>query len=419
MGEVTLAARRQARWVAVLYAADFALQRFAVPGVDVPVTLPLACGWLAAGLARTVLEIDRRRMVLWLGAGAVTALLTVPQVLWTPFPIISLSSWGLWMVVWLPVTVRFVDRSPQAHRQTLRAVAHVGLGLSTLSIAFLVTQLAGFRYRDWLAESLPPGLVLQGYVTTYPLTYGSPLFKPNGWLGLEPSFLSFMLGVCTVASIITGQHVLKVTWLALGLVATTAGSGIFVVVVFVAAAVVLGHGRLLLRYLIPTVVVGVVVSFTTLGPYLLGRATELNQPRSSTSLRLTDPYLQLWPDWTADPLITIIGRGAGSSQRLISDLAITGLLVPTPAKLLFDYGIIGGGLLLIVIVVCYLRSPMPALALALAASMLTIQSASQPLVVCTFLVVSLFAPFTRPEHGTAPPPSRDAQPAIGRRTEAR
>lgn len=421
MEDLTRSAHRQAHWVVALFVADFCLQRVAVPGLGITATVPVTVLWLAAGLLRKVLEIDLVRGTVWLLAGGVTALLAVLQILFTPFPLISLTSWAFWMTVWLPAAVRFVDRSPEAHRRALEGLADAGLVLATLAVLFLLLQVVGVPYRDLFADIVPAPLVLQGYVTTYPITYGSPLFKPNAWLALEPSFLSFMVGVSLVAAIITHRSLLKVSWLFIGLLVTTAGSGLAVLAVFVAVTIVIGRAGRLLRYGIPAIVISLVVATTALGPYLLGRMTELGQPRSSASLRLADPYRQLLPDWTASPVIMAIGRGAGSSQRLVSDRAITGLLVPTPAKLLFDYGIIGGGLLLVLVVVVYLRTATPALAAALATSMLTLQSASQPLVLCSFLAISLYAPATRssvPLEGVRRPygrwPSSPAQHAPAR-----
>lgn len=88
------------------------------------------------------------------------------------------------------------------------------------------------------------------------------------------------------------------------------------------------------------------------------------------------------------------------------DLGILGLLVPTPAKMLYDYGLIGGALMLIMILLAYLRSPQPEFAFALAFSMLTLQGAAQPLVAMTLIMITLFAPVQRPAEFAEPTPSR-------------
>ena len=98
-----------------------------------------------------------------------------------------------------------------------------------MSIAFIVSQLLGVRYYDWLAEVVPHHLLVHDYVISYPITYGSEIYKSNGWVALEPSFMSFMIGVCLVSALVTRMSMAKVLVLLAGLLSTVAGSGIAVV----------------------------------------------------------------------------------------------------------------------------------------------------------------------------------------------
>ena len=134
------------------------------------------------------------------------------------------------------------------------------------------------------------------------------------------------------------------------------------------------------------------------------RVFEAGDPRSSTALRATEPYVQLWPKWIADPIGMLVGQGAGSSAEIVRGLPIEGLLVPSVAKVIFDYGLIGGAALIILMISTYLRSPDPLLALTLAASMFVLQSASQPLVICSVMLVSLWSPADRPAMRARPIP---------------
>ena len=60
---------------------------------------------------------------------------------------------------------------------------------------------------------------------------------------------------------------------------------------------------------------------------------------------MIEPYQFLWPQWMADPWGVIFGRGPGSSAWVVTNSGIDGLLVPSVAKVFFDYGLIGGVLL--------------------------------------------------------------------------
>ncbi|MBK8448447.1 MAG: hypothetical protein IPL41_17655 [Micropruina sp.] len=384
-----------------------------MPGLPISMTVPLLLLWACLALFRGVVELDARRTVIWLLAAGVSGLLMVPQSALVLFPLISVNSWLLWMVTWLPMVFRFTDRSPQAYDTTLRGVAWAGLGLAGLSIVFTLSQVLGIRYRDIFAEVVPDALQLQGFVITYPIAWESPIYKSNAWLALEPSFLSFMLGVAMVSALISLRHPLLVIGIGLGLLCTTAGSGMAVAGVYLIAALLSGRGRALTRYLIVAIPLAVIGALTALGDSVLDRLTEAGDARSSTALRMIEPYTYLVPQWLSDPVRMLVGGGPGSSQRVVDDVGVLGLLVPTPAKMLYDYGLIGGLLMLAMILVVYLRSPAPELAVALAVSMLTLQGAAQPLVAMSLLMISLFAPVAR----ASVEPDPVAAPAVVLRQE--
>lgn len=386
---------RQARWVVVAFVGIFVFQRFAVPGLPISMTVPLLLLWGALALLRGVLELDTTRTAVWLIAAGVSGLLMVPQSALVLFPLISVNSWLLWMVTWLPMVFRFPDRTPAAHDAALRGVAWAGVGLSGLSIVFILTQMLGIAYRDYFADLVPSALQLQGFVISYPIAWGSPIYKSNAWLALEPSFLSFMLGVAMVSALISRRHPAVVVTIGLGLLCTTAGSGMAVVAAYLIAALLFGRGSALMRYVVVVIPLAVIGAVTALGESVLDRLSEAGDARSSTTLRMIEPYVYLVPQWLSDPARMMVGGGPGSSQRAVDDVGVLGLLVPTPAKMLYDYGLIGGILMLAMILVAYLRSPAPEFAFALAFSMLTLQGAAQPLVAMSLLTITLFAPTMR------------------------
>ena len=379
-------------WVTMLFALTFLLQRISLPGISIPVTVPIAGLWVGLAFLRGLVTIDPRRFLIWCLAAAVSGAMVLPQLIWVAGPYVSFNSWALWMAIWLPLVVRLRDRSRLAYLRTLRAVAHAGLGLAVLSIAFIVSQLLGVRHRDWLADVVPHNLLVHDYVITYPITYGSEIYKSNGWVALEPSFMSFMIAVALVAALVTRLSVVKVLVLLAGLLSTVAGSGMAVVAVYVVCLLVVGRIGNLRRYALPAL--AVIGGFTTsvFGQAVTGRVTEFGESRSSTSLRAIEPYIQLWPYWVSDPASVVIGQGPGSSAEIVNGLAVAGLLVPNAAKVLFDYGLVGGTGLIILMIFTYVRSPEPPFALSLAASMFVLQTASQPLVICSIMLFAFWSP---------------------------
>lgn len=381
-----------ARWVAVLFAANFLLQRFSVPALEIPLTLPFTLGWLALALRQRVITIEKRRLTLWLLAGGGAAVMVLPQLLFVEVPYLSPMSWMLWMVIWIPVAFHARDRSLDTFRRTMSLICRVGIAIATLSVVFTGAQLAGWAYRDLLSDVVPAPLLMHDYVITYPVQYGSPLYRSNAFLALEPSFLSFTLALCMLAGLMSGARRLTLALLGVGLLCTTAASGIIVLVIAVLAMVVRRQVDLIRPYALFGLVVAGIAALTPFGAQLLGRVGEGADSRSSLSLRSTEPYGFLWPHWVDQPAGILFGHGAGSSQWLVAGTGIVGLLLPSVAKVLFDYGIVAGALLIALLIGTFIRSPAPAIAFALAVSMLTVQSASQPLIVCCVALVTMWSP---------------------------
>ena len=398
---MTSSAGRAAIWVGWAFAGVFLLQRITVPGLLVSITAPLIIIWGMAAMYAGVLEFDRSRTVIWLAVAGVTSMLMLGQPLLVSFPLISVNSWALWMVTWLPMVFRFVDRTGETVRSAMAAIAGVGAAIAALSIAFIGVQLAGGSYRDLLGETLPSGFLVQDFVISYPITWNSPIYKSNAWFALEPSFLSYLLGVALICAVLGRRNIVVVSVIAVGLLCTAAGSGIAVVAVFLVVELLRGRGLLLLRYWPAAAILAVAGVATGIGELIVDRVDEAGSARSSTTLRAIEPYLHLLPQWMSDVGKVLVGGGPGSSQRAVQDLGIMGLLVPTPAKMLYDYGLVGGLLMLAMIVACFVRSHSPALAGAQVISLLSLQGAAQPLVALGVLSVALFSPMELTEESSA------------------
>lgn len=403
-------------WVVGLFAVNFLVQRLSIPNLSIPIITPLMFVWMVLVLWARVAEVNARRLLLWLLATSVSGSLVILQVLFVSQPFVSVNSWAFWVAIWLPLVLQLRRRDAGTYRRALRGIGHVGLGMGALSLLFTLTQLVGIDYRDWVGQIVPSPFLVNGYVISYPIVYGSELYKSNAWITLEPSFLSFMLGVCVVAAILARLHWVKVMVIFAGLLCTTAGSGLAIVIAFAVLTVVSGRARRLRSYAVPGIALGALFTTTLLGEAITGRLTEVGNSRSSTSLRTIEPYLYLWPQWTADPLVPFIGRGPGSSAWVIDNLGILGLLVPSPAKMLFDYGLIGGILLVALMASAFIRTPEPVFALALALSMFTVQAAAPPLVVCVLIAVSLWSPtpwWRLPDRAAVDRERRALDPVVG------
>ncbi len=258
----------------------------------------------------------------------------------------------------------------------------------------LVLQLAGLRYVDYVALVVPKQLLVQGYVITYPIVFDSPVYRSNASIGLEPSAISLQLGVALVLALLIRAGRLPLL-LIVGMATTVSGSGIFVAAIAIAVMLLYPIRRQLQRYLLASAVAVGLLLLTEIGQQLSKRAAEATIAGSSTSLRAIEPYLFLWPSWVIDVNVVLFGMGAGSSQKLIDDTNRAGLLVTTPIKIFFDYGLVAGVALAAFLLFCYLQGPSRALSAGLLLSSWVLQPGTTTfvLVLPTLLFITWWAPW--------------------------
>jgi hypothetical protein len=386
----------------------------------VPLVLPLLLAWAGWGVVRGVLGPDPHRLVL------VTAALATcgASALWhlTREPDASLFSYLFLVTLYLPLALVLRRPGRLVVERLLDRFELVMAAAAAVALVQIGTQVAGLAYTDLLAEVVPSSLLVPGYNTSYPITFGSEIYKANAYLFLEPSFLSQFLGMAVVVRLARGRAGWRVLLYAAGLAATVAGTGI--VLAAVGALLVLGtrHARSVLVFVPPLAVVAAVVAVTPLGGILLERATEVTNEDSSASLRFVQPFQVLGGAWLRDLQSLLLGNGPGSSERYVTGLTgSTTLQQPVPLKLVFDYGGIAAALFLLAVVVCVLwRPPVPPLAGALLVAYLLLSSALlQPVTVLTVWLLTSALSAVPQSGGPDPgPPGRPPLEPTHRRVPA-
>lgn len=398
-----------ARWAAGLFVIIVLFQRFALPGVPVAILVVLVPLWCGVGAARGLLVIDSTRLRWWCAAAGVTALAMPMQSLLVPGASISITAWGLFVAVWLPFTLKLVERSTEAYRLMLTYVTAVAAGLAALCVLMIAWQATGHAYADWFGRVVPLPLRLTGFVITYPISFGSTLYKANAWIGVEPSMVSAQLGLGLLAALYTRSRAVVVLLLVAGLIATLSGSGIAIALVGVVVMLSYRSRGLAARYM-PVVLAAVAAAaLTPFGSLLFGRSTEFGTSNSSASLRALQPYALLFPDWREHLTGVLFGYGPGSSQRLVTDSNVVGLLVPSPAKVFFEYGLLPGGVLAAFMLLCYWGGTSRAFALSLLVSLWFLQPGTTTSVIVAPLLV--FVTLWSPRSGQLLERSSEGWPA--------
>jgi hypothetical protein len=201
-------------------------------------------------------------------------------------------------------------------------------------------QYAGVKYRDWVGDLLPQALIIPNYNSGDPLAYGSSIYRVNGLLFLEPSFLSYFLGIAVVVALQRRAAWWKVALLLAGMVPTLAGNG-FVIVLPAIVLLFAVADRGVRRLAIPLVFAAVLALVTPVGSRLVDRVDEINSPGSSGYLRMVAPYTVVIPPVLDDPSAMVVGFGAGRASDYAADFGPDSLIVPYLPKLLFEYGLVG------------------------------------------------------------------------------
>jgi hypothetical protein len=375
------------------------LQRVGIPGVpNIGVLTLVVLGWVVVAYVQGVVTLHRQSLLWFLVATVITGVAMLVQSSSVFQAQISVTSWLLVLTVWAPFTVRLLDNGLAGYLRMLRLVTYISIGLAVASIAMLASQLAGLPFRDWFAAVVPPAFQLDGFNIIAPTSYGSDLIRSTAWIGLEPSVVSALLGLGMLAAIFVRARSWVILVLGAGLLSTVSGSGVVVVLVGVVVMLLSPCRRLLARYSAVGLVAAVVAVVSPIGALMISRVTEFQSADSSTSLRALEPYAELIPRWTENFWGLLLGWGPGSSQRVVTDTNIPGLLVPSPAKIFFDYGLIAGVVLTVFILGCYWGGASWTFAVSLALTLWVLQSGitTSVFVAPVLVFVTLWSPRSGP-----------------------
>jgi hypothetical protein len=193
---------------------------------------------------------------------------------------------------------------------------------------------------------LPKGFTMSNYEVSYPIQYGSEIYKSNAYVFLEPSFLSQFLALALLIEIMMFRRVGAIALQILALATTFSGTGLLFIAITLPFAIIANlHNRrvALLAGLAAVAIVAAVAS----NPAVLKRSGELNEQGSSASIRFATPYERMRDLAFESAESMLIGYGAGNADRIKVDDRIANF--PAIPKAIIEYGLIGGIPLLLLI----------------------------------------------------------------------
>jgi hypothetical protein len=351
--------RQTLRWLKALLLVDVLLQRVAVPvGTGVSIMLPVTLLVAGALVLDKSLLIDVRRTRQYLiGMGTVTvAALTA----YTSGAVdASFTSWLLLVSTYLPFCLVLRAASPAMYEDVLDFFIRVVGIVAILAVVQYAVQLVGWQYEDLLGQVVPPKWLLAGFNTSYPVRYGSPIFKSNAFVCLEPSFCSQLIGLALVALL---QRRGDWRWLVLlvpALLTTVSGTGLLILAAGLAGLAVDRGIRWAAQLLLVTLLAVLALSLSPAFSLYSSRATEAKSSDTSGSLRFVQPYTNMWTEM-ADTRVLLLGQGPGYGDRQSRlYIANTGLPLQfgTLPKLVVEYGVVAAVAFLLLVVPAFTAGP--------------------------------------------------------------
>ncbi|CAO5181160.1 O-antigen ligase like membrane protein [Frankia sp. AiPs1] len=216
--------------------------------------------------------------------------------------------------------------------------------LAGLALFQFAIQLVGVPYTDVVGNIVPSNLLMHGFNTSYPVQYGSSLYKSNAFVCLEASFCSQFLGFGIVVCVLRGGHWWRLPMFILAILSTVSGTGLLLLACAGVLLAVHKGARFAFSALLGVGLIVLIISLTPASSIFAARATETSSSTSSGSLRFVQPYQRTWEALGKDPLTVAFGTGPGFADRDASAFfSRTGLplnyaLIP---KLVLEYGVVG------------------------------------------------------------------------------
>lgn len=231
-------------------------------------------------------------------------------------------------------------------------LAWCGIGQYTLQLA------VGPTWAFPIESFMPAPLLVQAFNTQGVLAYGSELYRTNGVFLLEASFYSQLLAVGLAFEIALHQRWWRAGVMAMAMVLSYSGTG-FIVLALCLPVLALVYRRWQLIPLLVIAVVALMLASEQLNlDVMLNRAGEFESEGSSAFSRFVGAFYLFDELLWNDPLKAMLGYGAGAFRDFAPKVSVVVAEMAIP-KMIFEYGLLGGGLYFALLAWTVFRSRAP------------------------------------------------------------
>ena len=351
-GSKTGAARRsldEAIVFAPLVAATF-LAKFCLPPLGergIGILCPIMAAAWSLGVATGRLKFDTRPLLLFF-----LTLTTLCGLQLAHSAVFSPSSFLFFIVVGLSYSVSGDRVTSRSAMKMFSDVATLIALLGIVQFALQFVHVDGFP----IEHLVPERFRLQRYNNIAPLQWGSDIFKSNGLVMIEPSVFSQMCALGIVLELVGRGRISRLAILIAALLVSYSGTGLVVLGVALSVYIVQFKRWKLVLYL--ALLLALLLPFAE--PLHLDRTLmrthEIEASGSSGYARFV-----AWRQMFADHLwvdfdTALTGNGAGTFGALAFE---SGAAEMSFSKIIFEFGLLGGGIYFAFILYCFLANSAP------------------------------------------------------------
>ncbi|MFZ4289275.1 hypothetical protein ACFQ95_22905 [Variovorax sp. HJSM1_2] len=357
--DAILVRRRVDRWLtcAPVITATF-LSKISIPpfgALGLSLAIPQLCLAAAVGVLSGRLLFDARRLQFYILLLSFMALVQV-----TRGDNYSLPSLLLFGALHFPYVLSLTGRPD--YKKVLAFFQNVALVIAILGILQYSIQFAiGSKFAFPLENFFPEPFLVSKFNQQGYLEYGSDVYRANGVFMLEPSFFSQFLAVAIVVEAISFRRLWVFGIFFTGMVVCFSGTGLMLLAACLPCLAIAKRRFDLLAAGAVGLAAVIFLAMLIDHPFLnvfFKRANEFSATGSSGFARFVGGFYLfeqfLWPE----PLRGLFGFGAGSLQAYQQKATL-----PSGGnaffKMVFEFGIVGGGLYFIFLYYCLARSAAP------------------------------------------------------------
>ncbi len=328
------------RWllIGMLIGATF-LQKIAIPigGIQIFLALPLILAITALGFITRRLEIKSDNLLLYL---IMVAILSLTQILGGQS--FSVGSILLLIIIHAPYMFKMKSGLGMGGIQFIY-FQRIMVIIAIIGIVQYSAQYVIGSYLAFFLDLMPmQNIILQGFNSTIPLSYGGSIFKSNGFFLLEPSSFSQLLAVAIMVEIIYFKNWKRVILFIGAIAVTFSGTGLIILFALVPIYLVQHRKFFILGLMVFAVVTAPIWSPIVGVDKTVNRASELSSTKSSGYARFASIIPTLNTYIVPQTSTFLFGLGAGS---IIDTFASTTVDYerhnPSWGKMIFEYGVIG------------------------------------------------------------------------------